>query len=117
VACSYTNPRDANEQAGEAFADAGLSKVKALYERVRARLTLGNYRGALLRGVQAEPEDPGRQEILKAELAKLIAADPQVAGELERLVADAELAGAVHRTARWPLLPERWQGPVRLSRP
>jgi len=87
------------ERAGEALADAGLSKVKALYARVRAKLAPGSYRGALLEGVQAEPEDPGRLEILQAELAKLIAADPQFAGELERLVADAEQAGAVRVTA------------------
>jgi hypothetical protein len=60
-------------QAGEAIADAALPKVKALYEWVRAKLAPDSYRGVLLDGVQAEPDDTARQEILKAELAKLIA--------------------------------------------
>jgi len=87
------------ERAGEAIADATLARVEALYQRLRAVLAPGSYRGALLDGVQAEPDDPGRQEILKAELARLITADPQFAGQLERLVADAEQAGAVRVTA------------------
>jgi hypothetical protein len=87
------------ERAGERLADSTLAGLRSLYERVRAGLVPGSYRGGLLEGVQAEPDDPGLQEVLKLELAKLIAADPQFAEELERLVAHAEQAGAVRITA------------------
>jgi hypothetical protein len=87
------------ERAGDAIADTALPKVKALYNRVRAKLAPGSYQGVLLDGVQAEPDDAGRQEILKAELAKLIAQDKEFAADLERLVEEAERAGGVQITA------------------
>jgi hypothetical protein len=87
------------DRAGQAIADAALPKVKALYELIRAKLAPGSYQGALLDGVQEAPEDPGRQEILKAELAKLISHDPEFAADLERLVAEAQTAGGVQITA------------------
>ncbi len=87
------------ERAGEAVADTALPKVRALYERVRAKLAPGSYEGALLDGVQAEPDDAGRQEILKAELAKVIADDRGFATELGRLVDEAEKAGGVQIVA------------------
>jgi hypothetical protein len=73
--------------------------VKALYERLRAKLVSGSYQRALLEGVEAEPDNPDRQEILKAELAKLLAQDEQLASELERLVKEAKRAGGVQITA------------------
>ena len=82
-------------RAGESIAEAAVPKVRALYERLRARLTPGSYQGTLLDGVEAQPDDPGRQEILKAELAKLLAKDPRFAAELEGLVEQAERAGGV----------------------
>jgi hypothetical protein len=87
------------ERAGEVIADAALPKVKALYERVRARCVPGSYQGALLDGVEAEPDDPGRQEILKAELAKLLAQDKKFATDLQHLIDEAEQAGGVRVTA------------------
>lgn len=42
-----------------------------------------------------EPDDTGRQEILKAELAKVIGEDHEFAAELARLVNDAQAAGGV----------------------
>jgi hypothetical protein len=87
------------DRAGQAIADAALPKVKALYERIRAKLRSHSYQGALLDGVQEAPEDPGRQEILTAELAKIIGQDPQFAAELERLVSEAQAAGGVRITA------------------
>jgi hypothetical protein len=87
------------DRAGEAIADASLAKVRALYEQVRAKLRPGSYQGALLDGVQEAPEDVGRQEILKAELAKVISQDQTFAAELERLVNEAEVAGGVQIAA------------------
>ena len=87
------------ERSGEFVAEAALPKVKELYNRVRARLVPGSYQGALLDGVRAEPNDAGRQEILKAELAKLIAQDEDFAAEVQRLVDEAEKAGGVQLTA------------------
>jgi hypothetical protein len=87
------------DRAGQAIADAALPKVKALYERIRGKLRPGSYQEALLEGVREAPEDPGRQEILKAELAKIISQDPQFAAELERLVTEARAAGGVRITA------------------
>jgi hypothetical protein len=87
------------ERAGQAMADAALPKVKALYERIRAKLRPGSYQGALLDGVQEAPDDIGRQEILKTELAKVISQDHEFAAELERLVNEAQAAGGVHITA------------------
>jgi hypothetical protein len=87
------------ERAGEAIADAALPKLKALYDRVRAKLAPGSYQAALLDGVEAEPDDPARQEVLKAELAKLLREDRQFAADLERLVGEAEAAGGARITA------------------
>jgi hypothetical protein len=86
-------------RAGESIADATVPKVRAVYERLRARLTPDSYQGALLEGVQAQPDDPGRQEILKAELAKLLAQDPGFAAELADLVEQAERASGVRIVA------------------
>ncbi len=80
------------EQTGETIADAVLPKVQALYERVRAKLAPGSYEGALLDGVRSEPSNAGRQEILKAELAKVITEDSEFAAELKRMVDEAEKA-------------------------
>ena len=89
------------ERAGEAIADAALPKLKALYDRVRAKLAPGSYQAVLLDGVETEPDDPARQEVLKAELAKLLRQDRQFAADLERLVgeAEAEAAGGARITA------------------
>lgn len=87
------------ERAGDAVADAALPKLKALYERVRARLAPDSYEGALLDGVQAQPDEPGRQEILKAELSKILKDDQQFASELERLVGEVQQAGSVQIAA------------------
>jgi hypothetical protein len=88
------------ERAGETIADAAIPRVKALFERVRARLAAaGGYQGALLEGVRQEPDDPGRQEVLKAELAKIIVQDQQFASELARLVSEIEQAVGVQVTA------------------
>jgi hypothetical protein len=87
------------DRAGEAIANAALPKVKELYERVRAKLRPGSYQGALLDGVQEAPGDTGRQEILKAELAKVISQDRQFAAELERLVNEVQAVGGVKITA------------------
>ena len=84
---------------GEAVADAALPKVKALYERVRSKLSPGSYQGALLDGLQEAPEDVGRQEIFKAELAKAISQDSEFTAELERLVSEAQAAGGVQIAA------------------
>jgi hypothetical protein len=86
-------------RSGEAIAEGAVPKVKALYERLRAKLVSGSYPRALLEGVEAEPDNPDRQEILKAELAKLLAQDERFASELERLVKEAEQAGGVRITA------------------
>jgi hypothetical protein len=85
----------AAERTGEVLADSALPKVKALYERLRARLPHGGYRGALLDGVREEPDDKGRQEILTAELAKVLGEDREFAAVLARLVADAQAATGV----------------------
>jgi hypothetical protein len=87
------------ERASEAIAEAAVPSVKRLYEFVRAKLAPGSYQGALLDGVQVEPDDAGRQEILKAELAKLVAQDQQFATELARLVGEAQQAGGVQIAA------------------
>src|SRR5215216_3822814 len=81
------------ERAGETIADATLPKVKALYEQVRTKLAPDSYRIALLNGVKAAPEETSRQEILKAELAKVIESDSEFANELERLLSEVEKAG------------------------
>jgi hypothetical protein len=87
------------ERSGELVAESGLTRLKALYEWVRSKLIPGSYQGALLDGVQAEPDNADRQEILKAELARLIDQDQEFAAGLERLVAEVERAGGVRLTA------------------
>jgi hypothetical protein len=85
----------AAERTGEVLADSALAKVKALYEKLRARLPSGGYRGALLDGVREEPDDRGRQQILSAELAKVLSEDREFAAVLARLVDDAQAATGV----------------------
>jgi hypothetical protein len=84
---------------GETIAEGALPKVKALYERLQARLAPGSYQRALLDGVKAEPDNPDRQDILKAELAKLLAQEKRFAVELEGLVEEADRAGGMRITA------------------
>lgn len=81
------------ERAGEAIADSALPTVRALYERLRTKLGAGTYEGALLDGVQDQPDDPDRQQSLKVSLAKLIAQDASLQADLERLVAEADVGG------------------------
>ena len=87
------------ERVGEGIADAALPKVKALYERVRSKLAPDSYQSALLGGVEAEPDDANRQEILKAELGKILADDRKFAEDVMRLVDEAEKSGAVRIAA------------------
>jgi hypothetical protein len=89
----------AASKTGEVIAEAALPKVRALYERLQARLAPGTYQRALLEGVEAEPDSQGRQEILRTELAKLLAEDAGFAAELEDLIGQAERAGGVHIAA------------------
>jgi hypothetical protein len=83
------------ERAGEGIAESALPKVKALYERVRAKFVPGGYERALLDGVKQEPGDAGRQAILKAELAKVIGQDREFAAEVARLVGEVQTAVGV----------------------
>lgn len=87
------------ERVGESITDAALPKIKALYQRIRARLARDSYQGTLLDGVEAEPDNPGRQEILKTELAKILSEDRQFAAELEHLVEEAQEASGLRISA------------------
>jgi CHAT domain len=79
--------------------EAALPKIRALHELLRGRFDRSSYQAALLDGVQEAPEDTGRQEILKAELAKAISQDREFAVEVKRLVGEAHAAGGVQITA------------------
>jgi hypothetical protein len=87
------------ERASEAIAESAVGKAKALHERVLAKLAPGSYQRAILDGVQAEPDDPDRQVVLKAELTKILARDRPFASELAQLVAQVEQAGGIRTTA------------------
>jgi hypothetical protein len=87
------------ERASEAIAESAVLKAKGLHERMLAKLAPGTYQRAILDGVQAEPDDPQRQAVLKAELTKLIARDQPFASELAELVAQVEQAGGIRATA------------------
>jgi hypothetical protein len=83
------------ERTAEAIANAAVPKLKALYERIRGRLTSNTYEGALLKGLEDQPDDADRQQSLEAALAKSAQQDPEFAADLQRLVADAETAGGL----------------------
>ena len=83
------------DRAGSDLADAAASKVEALYERVKAKLSGDDYNATLLKGAEANPDSPSRQANLQGVLVEQIEQDKGFKAALERLVADAEAAGAV----------------------
>lgn len=87
--------QSARELPEETMPTAALLKVTRLYEFLRAKFASGSYQGALLDGLESKPDDPDRQEILKAELAKLAGQDKQFAAELEQLVDEAQQVGGL----------------------
>lgn len=81
------------EDASDALADAALPVVKRLYQTVKARLLPGSYAGNQLEGVEKRPDSEGRQQALRTALAEELAADPELAAQVERLVSEAQAAG------------------------
>jgi hypothetical protein len=83
------------DRAGSDLADVAAAKVEALYERVKAKLTGDDYNAALLKGVQADPDSSSKQANLQTVLVDQVQQDDGFRTALERLVAEAEAAGAV----------------------
>jgi hypothetical protein len=83
------------DRAGSDLADAAEAKVEALYERVKAKFTGDDYTAALLQGAEANPDSPSRQANLQSALVEQLEEDEGFKVALERLVTDAEAAGAV----------------------
>jgi len=82
------------ETVADHLADTGSSVVERLYRTLKARLRPGSYEAGQLQGVEDKPESPARQQALVNSLAEFLAEHPDVAKEIEALVAEAEGAGA-----------------------
>jgi hypothetical protein len=90
--------RQVGERVVGTLADRGASAtqgiIERLYQALKGHLRPGSYEAGQLEGVEAKPDNPGRQQALAATLAEFLAQHPDVAVELEGLVAQAEQAGA-----------------------
>ena len=60
--------------------------TERLAEAVAAKLPAGTYAGAVLQGVEEEPDDPDRQQALRAALVTAMKEDPGFAESLEGLL-------------------------------
>jgi len=78
----------------DAGGDAAVTKIRALYERIKRRLTGDPYDEQLLDGVAADPRSESRARNLRDRIAELMEADAEFRAEVEALVQDAERAGA-----------------------
>ncbi len=87
------------DRASDALADAAVPAVKRLYQTLKERLRPGSYAGNQLQGVEERPDSEGRQQALRTALAEELAADQELAAQVERLVDEARAAGA-HINAR-----------------
>jgi hypothetical protein len=83
------------DRAGGDLADAAEAKVEALYERIKAKLVGDDYNGALLQGVEADPDSPNRRANLQGALVEQLQQDEGFKAALERLVTEAQAAGAM----------------------
>lgn len=85
------------QQAAGKFADGvvdgAVAKVRQLYQTLRSRLRPGSYEANQLAGVEERPDSQSRSDSLRTALAEYLADNPELAGELARLVAEARQAG------------------------
>jgi hypothetical protein len=79
--------------------DGAMKKVAQLYRTLRDRLRPGSYEANQLAGVEERPDSEGRSAALRGALAEYLAAEPELAGELARLVEEARVAGATVHAA------------------
>jgi hypothetical protein len=82
------------DHASDALADAAVPAVKRLYQTLKAKLSPGSYAANQLQGVEERPDSEGRQQALATALAEALAADQELAAQVERLVDEARAAGA-----------------------
>jgi hypothetical protein len=75
-------------------ADAAPGVIERLYQTFKGRLRPGSYEAGQLEGLEAKPDSSARQQALAATLAEFLTEHPDVTAEVERLVAEAEQAGA-----------------------
>jgi hypothetical protein len=81
--------------AADAAGDAAWGFAQRIWSKVGARLESRPAAREAVADVAAAPEDEGARFVLERQLAKLFEADPQLAGEVEAIVAEAAAAGAV----------------------
>ncbi|MCT9078534.1 hypothetical protein [Streptomyces fulvoviolaceus] len=82
------------ERTADALSDSAFPKVQRLYQAVKNKLAPGSYSGNVLEGAEDRPDSESRRQALSAALAEELEDDPAFAAEVERLVAEAEGAGA-----------------------
>jgi hypothetical protein len=82
-------------RAGEAIGDASWDYAQRVWAKVGRRLSERPAAQEAVEEVAAAPDDDGAQFVLQRQLGKLFEADPQLAAEVEEIMAQAVAAGAV----------------------
>ncbi len=79
---------------GKQGARAALQGVKALWNRLRPGLQARPQAWQAVRDAAARPQDPAAQAALRQHLEALLRADPALAADIARLVAQTKAPGA-----------------------
>ncbi len=82
-------------RAGEAVTDASWEFAQRVWAKVGGRLSERPAAQEAVEEVAAAPDDEGARYVLQRQLGKLFDADPQLAAEVEEIMAEAAAAGAV----------------------
>lgn len=81
------------EQAASELDEALLSRLRKLYELIKARVAGDGYAAGALERVEAEPENERRQGALEDALDELVHGDREFAVQLAALIDEVEAAG------------------------
>jgi hypothetical protein len=82
-------------KAGDAIGDASLEFAQRIWDKVGGRLKERPAAQEAVEEVAAAPDDEGARFVFERQLGKLFAADPELAAEVEEIMAQAVAAGAV----------------------
>ena len=82
-------------KAGDAIGDASLEFAQRIWDKIGGRLSERPAAQEAVEEVAAAPDDEGARFVFERQLGKLFEADPQLAAEIEEIMAEAVAAGAV----------------------
>ena len=82
-------------KAGDAIGDASMEFAQRIWAKVGGRLSERPAAQEAVEEVAAAPDDEGARFVFERQLGKLFEADPELAAEVEEIMAEAVEAGAV----------------------